>query len=151
VGVLPSRRSLLSLDRSQILESLQNEVSRIDEIDDELLIDVDGALIFGAVSSLVTEGEDSPDLVTHSQRVRKALEDEVSILRAISMITKRCERKGVRSVVGEIETALSGQRRHTSVIEPQSPRANEPIELLLVGGLKFQAANPRQALQVFRR
>ena len=73
-----------------------------------MIVDVYVALVLGTISSLVAKGEDSPDLVADSQCVGKALENHVPVLRAIAVIAKRGERKGVRSVVREIEAALSG-------------------------------------------
>ncbi len=124
-------------NRSEGLEPLEDEISRLDEIDDELIVDVYVTLILGAVSSLVAEGKDSPDLVGDSQCVGKALEDDVPVLRAIAVVAKRGERKGVRSIVREIEAALGGQRVDASVIEPHSSCTKEPIKFLLVARLRL--------------
>jgi hypothetical protein len=72
--------------------------------------------------------------------MRKALKNDVTIVRPVSMPAQRSEGEGMSRVVGQIEAAFEGQVRFAGIAKPSPCRSEQSVEFLLIAGFRFQLA-----------
>jgi hypothetical protein len=110
--------------------------------DTDVILGIEGAVIRARrqplVANLMAFGKHPPDLGTETERVRKHLNHQVSIRRAVTSVPQRREAESVRSVVDEIEATLQGVRWLLRVGESSEAGLLEPSELLRVWRLLAQ-------------
>ena len=69
------------------------------------MLDFQVPFVFRQVALVMTFVEHAPDFRPGAHGVRQALKDEVTIVRAISVMAQGSKRQGVGCVVGEVKTA----------------------------------------------
>lgn len=81
----------------------------LDQPVDKACRDIQLALVFGQVALLVRLVEQQPLLRRETQRVFQALEDEIAIVAAITMLTQRRQGGRMRRVIRQVEAAFQRQ------------------------------------------
>ena len=120
------------------------------EFGNEAFVDFADALVLHLVATLVAEREQPPLPIGHSQRMRKNLEHEIPVLRAIAAPTQRSQRKGMCRAVSKLEPAFERVRGILRVLESLAAGRDEPVDLALRGRLGLQLADLREVFEITR-
>ena len=93
--------------------------------------------------------ENAPQLGLQFEGVRQGLKHhEPDFVGSIPVPSHGCERERVRSIVGEIELTFRREPRLPSIYEPLAARAQQAIELPLIGWLGFQHSGFDEIIQL---
>src|SRR5450759_4766222 len=138
----------LFLNRRQTLYLLGNLATGADQIQDQPLINIEGAFVFAPITHIVALRQDSPDLRTKTKRVRQHLKDDVPLGWPESMAPECRQAESVSGAVGEIEPAVQRVRHVLRVLEPCQGRTDETRKLLRIGRFLCEdVSRTREALK----
>src|SRR2546425_8398577 len=139
----------LFLNRRQTFYLLGNLATGADQIQDQPLINIEGAFVLGPIPHIVALRQDSPDFRPQAQSVRQHLKNDVPFRCAESVVPERRQTQCVSGAVGEIEPAVQRVRFVLRVLEPCEGRTDETCKLLRIG--RFLCENVSRSREALKR
>ena len=123
----------LFLNRRQTFYLLGNFATGADQIQDQPLINIEGAFVLVPIPHIVALRQDSPDFRPQGQSIRQHLKNDVPFRRSESVVPERRQTQCVSGAVGEIELLSSELASFSASFSRARPERTSPANSFASG------------------